>query len=378
MAQGMPTPIVVAMDIEGVHPKKRTSEKQNVQKLVSKWLPEEKIMQLDKSSDGLNVLRRIGNQKRNVIHHREKRPYMLAEDVEYVPDAEGESGTLKVSGYLRGMPLNVNGLIHITGLGDFQMVRIDGLDDPHPLNLGKENTKTDTMDAEVTKVSVLQVADPVKQESLVSENIPDPMEAEQTWPTEEEIKQSNIETKKKIKKVPKGWSDYQAAWIVESDVEGDGSEGSEDESDDDEVNDDEFMSCEEEHSDQEANEADNDFESVTESVVGPTDEKYDATIDAYEEHEMLKKLSAAKEDRQFPDEVDTPQDVPARERFMRYRGLESFRTSPWDPKENLPEDYARIFQFENYERTRRRVFKELEDSLVNMVIITLVNLIRSI
>lgn len=66
-------------------------------------------------------------------------------------------------------------------------------------------------------------------------------------------------------------------------------------------------------------------------------------------------------------QVDTPQDVPARERFMRYRGLESFRTSSWDAKENLPEDYARIYQFENYDRTRRRVFKELEDSLVNMV-----------
>lgn len=102
MAQGMPTPVVVAMDIEGVNPKKRTTEKQNVQKLVSKWLPEEKIMQLDKSSDGLNVLRRIGNQKRNVLHHREKRPYMLAESYEYVSDAEGENGTLKVSGYLRG------------------------------------------------------------------------------------------------------------------------------------------------------------------------------------------------------------------------------------------------------------------------------------
>ncbi|KAH9632523.1 hypothetical protein HF086_004538 [Spodoptera exigua] len=365
MAQGMPTPIVATMDIEGVHPKKRTTEKQNVQKLVSKWLPEEKVMQLDKSSDGLNLLRRIGNQKRNIIHHREKRPYMLAEEVEFVPDSEGENGTLKISGYLRGMPLNVNGLVHITGLGDFQMSRIDGLEDPHPLNLGKENTKSDdTMEAEVTKVSVLQVADPAKQESLVSENVPNPMDAEQTWPTEEEIEQSNLETKlKKVKKVPKGWSDYQAAWIVESDAEGEEDDDSESDGQDE---DDEFMSCEEDESEQEENAEDNDFESVTESEVGPTDEKYDATIDAYEEHEMLQKLAAAREDQQFPDEVDTPQDMPARERFMRYRGLESFRTSPWDPKENLPEDYARIFQFENYDRTRRRVFKELEDSLINM------------
>ncbi|KAG6461883.1 hypothetical protein O3G_MSEX012924 [Manduca sexta] len=364
MAQGMPTPVVVAMDIEGVNPKKRTTEKQNVQKLVSKWLPDEKVMQLDKSSDGLNVLRRIGNQKRNILHHREKRPYMLAEEVEYVPDAEGDHGTLKVSGYLRGMPLNANGLVHIAGLGDFQMSRIDGLDDPHPLSTGKENTKSDSMEAESIKVQVLQVADPAKQESLVSENIPDPMDAEQTWPTEEEIEQANLETqKKKVKKVPKGWSDYQAAWIVESDAEEDGSDSA---SGDDDEDNEEFMSCEEDNSDQEENNEDNDFESVTESVMGPTDDRYDETIDVQEEHEMLQKLAAAKEDQQFPDEVDTPQDMPARERFMRYRGLESFRTSSWDPKENLPEDYARIFQFENYERTRRRVFKENEDSLINM------------
>ncbi|CAB3242948.1 unnamed protein product [Arctia plantaginis] len=367
MAQGMPTPIVAAMDIEGVNPKKRTTEKQNVQKLISKWLPEERVMQLDKSSDGLNLLRRIGNQKRNIIHHREKRPYMLAEEVEYVPDAEGENGTLKISGYLRGMPLNVNGLLHITGFGDFQMSRIDGwTEDPHPLSTGKENASSGdaVMEADVMKLSVLQVADPTKQESLVSENIPDPMDAEQTWPTEEEIEQANLETKKKkIKKVPKGWSDYQAAWIVESDAEG----GSEDDDEsDDEAEDEAFMSCEEDNSDQEENEKDNDFQSVTESEVGPTDDKYDETIDAHEEHTMLQKLAAAKEDKQFPDEVDTPQNMPAKERFMRYRGLESFRTSPWDVKENLPEDYARIFQFENYDRTRRRVFKELEDSLVNM------------
>lgn len=64
---------------------------------------------------------------------------------------------------------------------------------------------------------------------------------------------------------------------------------------------------------------------------------------------------AAKEDILWPDEVETPTDQAARVRFGRYRGLASFRTSPWDPYENLPKDYARIFQFENFARTTRRV-----------------------
>lgn len=61
--------------------------------------------------------------------------------------------------------------------------------------------------------------------------------------------------------------------------------------------------------------------------------------------------------------MDTPDDIAARTRFQRFRGLRSFRTSPWDPFENLPRDYARIFQFEDYKRTERNVRRRADEEV---------------
>ena len=51
-----------------------------------------------------------------------------------------------------------------------------------------------------------------------------------------------------------------------------------------------------------------------------------------------------KEDMDFPDEVDTPF-KDARKRFQKYRGIKSLKTCDWDPYENLPEEYSKIFRF---------------------------------
>merc|ERR1719235_1947003 len=66
---------------------------------------------------------------------------------------------------------------------------------------------------------------------------------------------------------------------------------------------------------------------------------------------VLEQRSA--EDLEFPDEVDTPLETPARQRFQKFRGLNSFRTSSWDPYEELPVEYGRIWEFEGFEATAR-------------------------
>ncbi|XP_033185375.1 tsr1 ribosome assembly factor [Bombus vancouverensis nearcticus] len=354
VAQGLTTPLIALTNVESLHIKKRQDFKSHVQSKLSKWLPEEKVLQLDTPTDAFNVLRRVGTQKQRTVSYRDKRAHLLAEEIKFKCNENStELGTLMISGYLRNVPLSVNGLIHIPELGDFQMSQIDAPEDPYPVEK-KLRKHCNAMDDEPS-TRVLERADPEKQESLESENIPDPMDAEQTWPTEEELAEAKAERKKIVKRVPKGTSEYQAAWIPDEDGE-ELSECSNDESEDE-------MSVDEPKSQADsgpdAEEDEEEYETITVSEV--PDERYDQNIDMTEEKEAMENLKNAKLDAQFPDEVDTPQDMLAKQRFQKYRGLESFRTSPWDPKENLPTDYARIFQFENFDRTRKRIFKESQE-----------------
>jgi hypothetical protein len=109
--------------------------------------------------------------------------------------------------------------VHIPGWGDFQLAQLDAPEDPHPLITGTNRKDGADSEMEASNDRLLETADPKKQESLVSENVPDPMDAEQTWPTAEEMEEaeSRMGKKKIVKKVPKGTSEYQAAWIPDSD-----------------------------------------------------------------------------------------------------------------------------------------------------------------
>ena len=76
----------------------------------------------------------------------------------------------------------------------------------------------------------------------------------------------------------------------------------------------------------------------------------------------------------FRDEVDTPLHETARERFSLYRGVDSLRNCSWDPYENLPIHYAKIFRFQNFEQTQREAMKksQLEGLPINGTYIRLI------
>uniref|UniRef100_A0A8C8CRQ8 Pre-rRNA-processing protein TSR1 homolog n=1 Tax=Oncorhynchus tshawytscha TaxID=74940 RepID=A0A8C8CRQ8_ONCTS len=344
-SQGLPAHALVCQGVSDLAVKKRVDSRRALAKISEIRFPGARLFPLDSDQDATLMLRHLGAQRQRRLGFRSRRPHLLAQQVSYTPNSsEGSGGaptglgTLCVSGYVRGCPLQVDRLVHISGFGDFLLSQIDAPIDPLPLNSmtprpakpGKEGD-VDMQDGgvEAASVRVLMKADPARRESLQAEAEVDPMDGEQTWPTDTEL----LERVVTLNYMLDLWSQcccwhplYGYFELVHDAASVGGSEEEE------ELN--------------------------STSDKGGADQRYDEHMDEAEEGEGLKRYREARANEMFPDEVDTPLDQSAKNRFQRYRGLKSFRSSPWDPLENLPADYSRIFQFQSFERTRRRVLAE--------------------
>ncbi|KAM9359767.1 pre-rRNA-processing protein TSR1 homolog [Symphorus nematophorus] len=383
-AQGLPSHALVCQGVSDLPVKKRVESRRALSKITEVRFPDARLFPLDSEQDATLLLRHLGTQRQRKLGFRSRRSHLVAQHVTFTPNGPAEEtgggptglGTLCVSGYVRGRPLRVDRLVHISGHGDFQLSQIDAPADPLPLNVttarpakpGKGGD-VDMMDGgeDEAPVRVLMKADPSSRESLQAEAEVDPMDGEQTWPTESELLEAEEARKnKRVMKVPKGTSDYQATWIVDEDDEENGEMDEESSDDDDDDMLDEAMDGEdEENNSQEPGsgcaseeEEEDEEEEVCSTERTGADQRYDEHMDEAAEEEGLKRYREARAHEMFPDEVDTPLDVAARIRFQRYRGLKSFRSSPWDPMENLPINYSRIFQFQSFERTRHRILAE--------------------
>lgn len=378
-SQGLPSIVPVLQGLEQVDIKHRHENRKMFSKHMETQFPDQPKLHTADTKQEIDKLHRcICDCKLREVHWRHSRPYMLVHKWSYTPSQTQEkTGTLCVRGYLRGQNMSANQLVHLVNFGTFQIEKITATQDPFAAK-----RRTNEMEAE--HETVLHTPEPDKQESLVSEQAIDTMAGEQTWPTEEELAQAEMEARemdmdgentttggKRRKRVPKGFSDYQAAWIPDdqSDEEGfsdDDSDESEGESDEEMKENTEDQAMDMHTEDIPASDNESEEEMAADANKKQEEEPYADEMLTEQEVDVQRKQEVelrrqADEDDEFPDEVDTPMNQPARIRFQKYRGLKSFRNSPWDPKESLPQDYARIFQFQNFVKTQKGIQSHLSD-----------------
>eukprot|EP00605_Chrysophyceae_sp_TOSAG23-4_P001398 GSChrysophyteH1.ASY1.ANO1.1518.1 assembled CDS len=298
-AFGCPEVLCCVQGYENLPGKKLVETKKLLTRTLQSALePDVRVAEANKPDLFCRTLCNLSPRK---IAWRAERSFMLADQVELATEAALDGtvvsgASVRVRGYLRGQHLALDSLVHIPGVGTGRIARVTNAQDPFP------STR------------------PAKQDPLEIEADATGIDGEQTWPTEAEMEEA--------------MRNATHAGARETDPESNNTPAAESA----EVEDD-------------AMDAGSDADDMT--MGGSI---FDAPVNATSgllEKQRLRAL--AEDDMQFPDEKDTPVDQKARERFARYRALQSFRSSPWHPKENLPADYARIYQFENFAGVQRRV-----------------------
>ncbi|KAH0478378.1 MAG: uncharacterized protein KVP18_004354 [Porospora cf. gigantea A] len=269
-----------------------------------------RIFRVGSASETKQLIRHVISQCPTEISWRKPRAYLSGLQVAQ------EGDLLHVAGYVRGMGFTCAQPVHLTGIGDFVLESIRVLDDPmhsrkpeglYMLSTPLENSESQLIDEVRIDEEYVHMTTTLQPPEL----------GEQTWPTKEELDEAEAAPRPVIR-VPKGASETEKAWYI-------------------------------------AMQEDGEVLPIPEGTEEEWEELELQTNDVEPEPPVAVQMEErTAEDMDLEDEVDTPTDIRASERFCKYKGLTSFRTSRWDPYEELPMEYSRIYEFESFRGTMNK------------------------
>jgi pre-rRNA-processing protein TSR1 len=324
-AQGMPQHVCIMQDVDVIPHKHKSDIKKLFARYFESELKPDKIFNVEGSNSEEGKTEQTINDKdeyKSMIRFlcsitsfqvsldiRKHRSYMLCQQININSKSEVE-----LSGYIRGNTLNISNYIHLTGFGDYLVLNVDYDVDPCHVNV-HSNKSTVGMEIEnsqinkVTNTHKKSIDEKVENAgNLNSDNKPQVIgyngEVNQI---QSQIKGSNLDDD----------IDF------DIDIKDDGEDLSFDDDDQHE---------------------ELDEDKISKKHINKTTLKY-----------------RTEDEMEFTDEVDTPFDMPARERFSKYKGLPSLKQGTWDPLENLPKEYANIYSFENLRYLYKQAVRKAHD-----------------
>lgn len=329
----------------------------------------EKVLSLDSRQECSNVVRSLCTATPKGIRWRDDRSWMLIENIKWPDNQTDVVDDVVVTGVVRGKGLKADRLVHLPGWGDFQVDSITAA--PLPTGRGKRDDAMNIDDTESTQVLDVPSAEQDDMAIVAPEEIE--MEDDVASVTETEPQKGVLLddhhyfsdddedlAARRPKKLPKGTSEYQAAWYVDDISYSSGSD-LEDEDEDENMDVDTSGAPEDGVFPEQNNDA------MTEA--GPSEYPQSEMFVDQEPEDEAKQLeefrasrrNEANEDLEFPDEIELHPNVLARERLARFRGLKNLKLSTWETgpdRAHEPEDWRRLLQFADYKGSKNKAIRE--------------------
>ncbi|KAK2752184.1 hypothetical protein FQN55_008074 [Onygenales sp. PD_40] len=365
--QGISNVLAVVQGLDQITPpKKRPQVAASLKSYITHFFPTlEKVHSLDSRQECSNIVRGLCTATPKGIRWRDDRSWMLIENIQW-PESSEAVGEVVVTGVVRGKGLKADRLVHVPSWGDYKISSITAA--PLPSNKHKkddgmnvdETTEPQVLDQPTVDSDDLATVAP-EEVVMMDEGFSMP-DTEKKGVLLDDYHYFSDEDKQVVrpKRLPRGTSDYQAAWYLD-DFSDSGSDLV------DEDDEDEDMDLDAPAAGPEDGVFDN-RDAMTEAGGAseyPQSEMFldpspEDEADQLEEYRASRKKEA-KEDLEFPDEIELHPTTIARERLARYRGLKSLKTSKWEMEEDRahePEDWRRLLQIADYKGSRNQCVRE--------------------